>query len=60
MVEDVKKYGSRKFIVAMTIIIGATALCGCSKIDGGAYLASMAIAGGGYQLANVWEQKKQG
>lgn len=55
--EDLKKYGSRKFVIACALIAGATALCAFGRMDGGHTMLVYAIAGGGYQLANVSEAK---
>lgn len=52
-----RKFASRKFIVVMTGVIGATVLCGFGRIDGGAYMAVTGLCIGAYQWANSMENK---
>jgi hypothetical protein len=54
------KYGSRKFIIAMSLIACATILGMYDKMESGAIGLVFGLVGGGYGFANVMDKKKGG
>jgi hypothetical protein len=51
------KYGSRKFIVAVMLIVSASALSAYDKLDSGGLTVVLGLAGAGYGMTNVASRK---
>lgn len=54
------KFASRKFIVAMALIICTTVLGAYDKIESGGITLVFGFVGAGYGLANVMGKKRSG
>lgn len=54
------RFGSRKFIVTMFILIGATAMCAYDKISGNGLVLLYSLGGSGYGLVNYLSKKSGG
>jgi len=51
------KYGSRKFIITLFILIATTALAAYGKIDSGGVVILFGLGGSGYGLFNYLDKK---
>ena len=52
------KYGSRKFIVAMALIVVSAALSAYGRLDSNGLTVIYALVGAGYGLTNVASKPK--
>ena len=53
------RFASRKFIIAVLLFMGATALGGLDKMSGEQVMAVYLTVGGGYGLYNILDKKEQ-
>ncbi len=57
MVENSSPFKSRKFIIAVMLIISAVALTGFNRMDGSQAMVILSLVGGSYGYSNIASKK---